>query len=79
MVPKWADRLGLLIWVDLPNWSKSTEKAKLRGEATLEEMVEIDFNHPSVIIRTIINEGWGLNLQDKEDRVWLKNIFKVFF
>jgi len=72
---KWADRLGLLIWVDLPNWTKSTEKAKLRGETTLEEMVEIDFNHPSVIIRTIINESWGLNLQNKKDRVWLKDIF----
>jgi len=72
---KWADRLGLLIWVDLPNWTKPTEKAKSRGEATLEEMVEIDFNHPSVIIRTIINESWGLDLHNKENRIWLKNIF----
>lgn len=74
---KWADRLGVLIWEDLPNWSKSTPSAKARGEKLLEEMVDYDYNHPSVIIRTIINENWGLDLvNSKEDREWLKKTYE---
>jgi len=74
---KWADRLGILIWEDLPNWSKSTSKAKARGMRTLEEMVDHDYNHPSVIIRTIINESWGLDLlNSEEDRNWLKKTYE---
>ena len=63
---KWADQLGILIWEDLPNWSKPTPEAKARGMKTLEEMVDHDYNHPSVIIRTIINENWGLNLVNRK-------------
>lgn len=74
---KWADRLGVLIWYDLPNWSKSTSSAKARGKKLLEEMVDYDYNHPSVIIRTIINENWGLDLvNSKEDRDWLKKTYE---
>ncbi len=74
---KWADRLGILIWEDLPNWSRSTPSAKARGEKLLEEMVDYDYNHPSVIIRTIINENWGLDLvNSKEDREWLKKTYE---
>ena len=74
---KWADRLGVLVWEDLPNWSKSTPNAKARGERLLEEMVDYDYNHPSVIIRTIINENWGLDLvNSKEDREWLKKTYE---
>jgi hypothetical protein len=73
---KWADRVGILIWYDMPNWSKSTPEAKLRGEKLLEEMVNYDYNHPSVIIRTIINEGWGLDLvNSEEDRKWLEKMY----
>ena len=73
---KWADRLGVLVWYDMPNWDRSTPKAKVRGEKLLEEMVAYDYNHPSVIIRTIINESWGLDLPGNyEDRKWLENMY----
>ena len=72
---KWADRLGLLIWVDLPNWSTSTLRARSRGEDTLWDMVDLDYNHPSVIARTIINESWGLDLQNVEEREWLMETY----
>ncbi|MCX7796490.1 MAG: hypothetical protein N2380_08220 [bacterium] len=73
---KWADRLGILVWYDMPNWDRSTPKAKARGENLLEEMVAYDYNHPSVVIRTIINESWGLNLAgDYNDRKWLEDMY----
>jgi len=73
---KWADRLGILIWYDMPNWNRTTLEAKSRGEKLLEEMIIYDYNHPSVIIRTIINEGWGLDLvNNEEDRKWLEKMY----
>ena len=57
-----ADRLGLLIWTELPNWQRLTPAAAERARATLEGMLARDWNHPSIIFWTIINECWGLDL-----------------
>ena len=71
-----ADRAGVLIWTELPNWSNLTEATKRRARETLEGMVERDWNHPSIIIWTIINEGWGLNLAlNAEHRAWLAETY----
>lgn len=67
-----ADRAGILIWTELPNWELLTEETKRRAKATLEGMVARDWNHPSIIIWTIINEGWGVDLAGQADhRAWL--------
>jgi hypothetical protein len=71
-----ADRAGLLIWTELPNWENLTEHAKRRARETLLGMVERDWNHPSIVIWTIINEGWGLDLLvNAEHRAWLAETF----
>ena len=73
-----ADRAGMLIWTELPNWERLTEAAKLRADETLRGMVERDWNHPSIVIRTIINEGWGVNLAvNPDDRAWLAATFHI--
>ncbi|MEO7909648.1 MAG: sugar-binding domain-containing protein [Roseiflexaceae bacterium] len=67
-----ADRAGLLIWTELPNWQNLTAAAKKRARATLDGMVERDWNHPSIVIWTIINENWGTDLGVNADhRAWL--------
>ena len=33
-----------------------------RAEQTLREMIRRDYNHPSIIIWTIVNEDWGTSL-----------------
>jgi hypothetical protein len=71
-----ADRAGMLIWTELPNWETLTEAAKQRAHATLVGMVERDWNHPSIIIWTIINEGWGVDLAgNAEHRRWLADMY----
>lgn len=73
----WADRLGILVWAELPNWGSLTAAAAARARATFEGLVERDFNHPSIIIWTIANEGWGLDLPSNEDhRRWLRETFR---
>jgi hypothetical protein len=71
-----ADRLGILVWEELPNWTRLTEQAAARGRETLTRMIERDYNHPSVVIWTIINESWGADLVGREeDRRWLKEMY----
>ena len=71
-----ADEAGVLVWYEIPNWDKLTEDAKRRGMTTLEGMIERDWNHPAVVIVSIINESWGANLKEAGDRAWLKQAYQ---
>ena len=67
-----ADEVGMLVWYEIPNWDKLTEDSKRRGRETLQGMVERDGNHPSIVIVSLINESWGVNLKEPPQRDWLK-------
>ena len=57
----WADKLGLLIMADVPNWWGHASEAAFREHwATFEGMLKRDFNHPSVFAWVLFNETWGL-------------------
>ncbi len=72
-----ADRLGLLIWTEIPNLRILSERGKHAMRATLDGMLERDWNHPSIIIWTIINENWGTNLtHDAAHRQWLVDTYR---
>ncbi|HEY3473481.1 MAG TPA: glycoside hydrolase family 2 TIM barrel-domain containing protein, partial [Anaerolineales bacterium] len=73
-----ADKLGLLIWTELPNHTILTEDAKRRARETLVGMLERDGNHPSIGIWTIMNESWGIDLTDPCQRVWLSETYRWF-
>src|SRR5215213_7368293 len=73
-----ADKVGLLIWTELPNHALLTQNAKRRARQTLIGMLERDGNHPSIGIWTIINESWGIDLTDPAQRAWLSEIYLWF-
>lgn len=79
MYLKVADELGMLVWYEVPSWNDFNHfspKAAARGEKVFNSMVARDWNHPSVVILSIINEGWGVNLkQQEESRRWLRAAF----
>lgn len=71
-----ADRLGMLLWYDLPNPGSLTEAAATRLKQTMEGMIARDGNHPSIVIWTLINEDWGTRLcDDAAHRRWLAEMF----
>jgi hypothetical protein len=71
-----ADRVGLLIWTEVPNWSRLTADSMRRGRETLEGMIRRDWNHPSIVIWTIINEAWGTELAINPDHcAWLSEMY----
>jgi hypothetical protein len=55
----WCDKLGLLVWQDMPSGNNKTDAAKKQFEQELKRMVESYRNHPSIIMWVVFNEGWG--------------------
>ncbi len=57
----WADKLGVLIMADVPNWwGQPSDTAFREHEYALREMVKRDYNHPAVFSWILFNETWGL-------------------
>lgn len=56
----WCDRLGILVWQDMPStFKKRTEVEKNLFELELQRMVKTHWNHPSIINWIVFNEHWG--------------------
>jgi beta-galactosidase/beta-glucuronidase len=71
-----ADRMGLLVWTEIPNWVLLTPETDRRAQETFRGMVERDGNHPSIIAWTLINENWGTDLTRNPDhRRWLIDFY----
>lgn len=74
-----ADEVGMLVWYEIPSWNDTNHfspRAAERGETILREMTERDWNHPSIVVQSIINESWGANLREPEQRRWLLAAFE---
>ncbi len=68
----WADKLGLLIMADVPNfWGEPGEQARQEWEYAMQEMIKRDYNHPSIFSWVLFNETWGLFSGKGNDRAYL--------
>ena len=64
-----ADRLGLLVWQDMPNGDQHIERTApdlVRSSDSasvyhkeLKAMIDTHANHPSIVVWVPFNEGWG--------------------
>lgn len=71
-----ADRMGLLIWTEIPNVATFTAASARRMKETMEGILARDGNHPCIVIWTLINEDWGTRLcEDPSHRAWLAATF----
>jgi len=83
----WADKLGLLIMADIPNyWGEPTADAKKEWERTMREQIIRDFNHPSIFAWVDFNETWGLFSTDAQTgareysidtQEWVRRMYKA--
>ena len=61
----WADRLGVLIMADIPNWWGPPDSAAFHEhDVALRGMIDRDYNHPSIFSWVLFNETWGLISKD---------------
>ena len=56
----WADRLGLLVWQEMPSAYRFTRTAIKRTVREWTEAIERDYSHPSVVVLVPFNESWGV-------------------
>jgi len=65
----WCDKLGLMVWQDMPSGDKyiggndpdiqRTPESAAQFEAELKAMISTFYNHPCIIMWVPYNEGWG--------------------
>ena len=69
----WADKLGLLIWQDMPSANNKTNESKKQFELELQRLVETHWNHPSIVQWVVFNEGWG-QYDTERLSAWVKQL-----
>ena len=67
-----ADRLGMLVWQDMPSGNNKGADAEANFERELKSVVDALRNHPSIVMWVPFNEGWGQHATEKYV-AWLKS------
>jgi len=83
----WADKLGLLVWEEMPAINSEPpdmflpagKKWREQFEKEWHEVIERDFNHPSIIVRVPFNESWGIwsEIYSPVHSQWAMKIIKL--
>ncbi|SFE32857.1 Glycosyl hydrolases family 2, TIM barrel domain [Actinacidiphila alni] len=58
----WADRLGLMVWQDMPSRNTgpdATPESDAAFTGQVHQIVDQHISSPSIVIWTMMNEGWG--------------------
>ena len=54
-----ADKLGILLWIEVPSPHSSNHKSRENHKAELLRMLDLICTHPSIVIWSLYNEDWG--------------------
>jgi beta-galactosidase/beta-glucuronidase len=75
----WADRLGLLVWGEMPSAYRFTKRSIQRVTREWMDAVRRDYSHPSIIAWVPFNESWGVpNLPDSQpERNWVRALYHL--
>jgi len=56
----WADKLGILVWGEMANCYTYSSDAVKRMTSEWQDVIDRDYNHPSIVAWVPINESWGV-------------------
>lgn len=75
----WADKLGLLVWGEMPSgYEFDTEEI---NNVIFEwiEFIERDYNHPCIVTWVPFNESWGVRniFADKKQQNFVKSLYYI--
>ena len=56
----WADRMGLLVWGELPSAYDFSDDTISNLTRTMTDFIRRDYNHPCLICWVPLNESWGV-------------------
>ncbi|HEY6809242.1 MAG TPA: galactose-1-epimerase [Gemmatimonadales bacterium] len=67
-----ADRLGMLVWQDMPSGDIDSDAGRREYAAELARIVDARRNHPAIVMWVPFNEGWGQH-DTRATVAWLKH------
>lgn len=68
----WADKLGLLIMSDVPNWwGEPSDLGRKDWHYCMVSQIKRDYNHPAIFSWVNFNETWGLFTDTGDGRKYL--------
>jgi beta-galactosidase/beta-glucuronidase len=77
----WCDKLGLVVWQDMPSGDESigpedpdilrSKESAVQFKKELRCMIDGLYNHPSIIMWVLFNEGWG-QFETEKITQWIK-------
>ena len=75
----WADRLGLLVWVEMPSAYRFTNGSIQRTTREWMDVITRDYSHPCIIAWVPFNESWGVpNLPNSAaERHYVRGLFHL--
>lgn len=74
----WADRMGLLVSAEMANAYLYAPAAAARVTREWIDLVNRDYNHPSIVIWVPVNESWGVpNLTDPMQQAHLRALYHL--
>jgi hypothetical protein len=73
-----ADKLGLLLWVEVPSPHHSSHISRANHRDELLRMLALIETHPSVVIWSLYNEDWGIQdvATNKETREYIIQMYQ---
>jgi beta-galactosidase/beta-glucuronidase len=76
----WCDRLGLLVWEEMPNAREWSPKAEEALSIEWQEAVRRDYNHPCIVAWVPVNESMGfpdLNQEHAGQYAFIERMVRV--
>ena len=75
----WADRLGLLLWEEMPSAYEFSSTAARRVVAEWSDVIRRDSSHPSIVTWVPLNESWGVQhiAHDATVREYARSLFHL--
>jgi len=75
----WCDKLGLLVWGEMASFYQFNSESCNQYLREWQEIIDRDYNHPSIVVWTPFNESWGVPniLTDKKQQKFTKSVVNL--
>ena len=75
----WCDRLGLLVWGEMPSAFVFTQPAVERLTREWLEVLHRDYSHPCIVAWVPLNESWGVSnvREDPAQRAFIQALYHL--
>lgn len=73
----WADKLGFLVWGGMASFWYYTPQAAEAFTREWLDVIERDYNHPSIVVWGMLNESWGVTkiYDNKQQQAFASSLY----